>query len=88
MGKKRRPGPPRGTGTVGPGVLVGPRRHDAFLEAVDMGRGQQEVPPFRAAAVRRHAEIALGSGSPRGKGANVIQFTSVSARPAGISPRT
>jgi hypothetical protein len=57
--KKRRRGRPKGTGTTGVGVLIGVRCHDALLEAVDKWRFQQEVPPARAAAVRRLAEIGL-----------------------------
>lgn len=57
--KTRRPGRPKGTGTTGTGVLIGVRCHGAFLEAVDKWRQQQEVPPARAAAVRRLAEIGL-----------------------------
>jgi hypothetical protein len=62
MAKKRGPGRPKGTRTTGPGVLVGLRCHGPFLEAVDKWRAQQEVPPSRAAAIRRLAEIALGAG--------------------------
>jgi hypothetical protein len=57
--KKRRPGRPKGTGTTGIGTLIGVRCHAEFLAAVDKWRQQQEVPPARAAAVRRLAEIGL-----------------------------
>jgi hypothetical protein len=57
--KARRPGRPKGTGTTGTGVLVGVRCHGPFLEAVDKWRAQQEVPPARASAVRRLAQITL-----------------------------
>ena len=57
--KKRRPGRPKGTGTTGIGRTIGVRCHAEFLAAVDKWRRSQEVPPARAAAVRRLAEIGL-----------------------------
>jgi hypothetical protein len=57
--RRRKPGRPKGTGTTGIGTLIGVRCHAEFLAAVDKWRGKQEVPPARAAAVRRLAEIGL-----------------------------
>ena len=59
--KSRKPGRPKGTGTTGTGVLIGVRAHSPFLDAVDKWRLKQQVPPARAAAVRRLAEIGLGA---------------------------
>ena len=60
MAKKVRPrGRPKGTGTTGTGTLIGVRCHAEFLAAVDKWRAKQEVPPARAAAVRRLAEKGL-----------------------------
>jgi hypothetical protein len=61
MARKRKPGRPKGTGTTGTGVLVGVRCHAEFLAAVDKWREQVAVPPSRAAAVRKLAEIGLHS---------------------------
>jgi hypothetical protein len=59
MAKKRRPGRAKGTTTTGTGVLIGVRCHARFLAVIDRWRQQQEVPPARAAAIRRLAEIGL-----------------------------
>jgi hypothetical protein len=63
--KARRPGRPEGTTTTGIGTLIGVRAHGPFLRAVDNWRLLQQVPPARAAAVRRLAEIGLESEQAR-----------------------
>jgi hypothetical protein len=65
MARKRKPGRPKGSGTTGIGTLIGVRAHGHFLRAVDNWRLLQQVPPARAAAVRRLAEIGLESERPR-----------------------
>jgi hypothetical protein len=65
MAKKRRPGRPKGSGATGIGTLIGVRAHGPLLRAVDKWRRGQQVPPARAAAVRRLAEIGLQSEKAR-----------------------
>jgi hypothetical protein len=59
MARKRKRGRPKGSGATGIGKLIGVRAHGRFLMAVDRWRLKQQVPPARAAAVRRLAEIGL-----------------------------
>jgi hypothetical protein len=61
MARKRKPGRPKGSGATGIGTLIGVRAHGPFLAAIDKWRARQEVPPARAAAVRRLAEIGLAA---------------------------
>jgi hypothetical protein len=53
--------------TTGKGTTIGVRCHADFLDAIDAWRERQEVPPSRAAAIRRLAELGLKSSKPSGR---------------------